>query len=76
MLQSKNKISLRQVLLMFIIVQFSPGVRIAARYMVKAAKQAGWVSSVLSIIPVLLIVLILNGFYSKKNTANVTLWTS
>jgi len=66
MLQSRDKISLRQALLMCIVVEFSPTVRLAGSYAAKAAKQAGWISAILSAIPIVILLFILKAFYKKK----------
>lgn len=67
MLQSKDKISLRQTLLMCIVLEFSPATRLIIEYTSKSAKQAAWVSGLLSIIPALLMTFIFKVFFSKKN---------
>lgn len=67
MLQSKDKISLRQALLMCIVLEFSPAVRLIPGFTAKAAKQAAWISGILSIIPALLMIFFLNMFILKKN---------
>lgn len=66
MLQSRNKISMRQVLLMCVTVEFSPTVRLVGGYAAQAAKQAGWISGILSFIPILILLFILRAF-CKKN---------
>lgn len=67
MLQSKDKISLRQALLMCIVLEFSPAVRLIPGYTAKVAKQAAWISGILSIIPALFMIFILSMFIFKKN---------
>jgi spore germination protein (amino acid permease) len=66
MLQSKDKISLRQVLLMCIVLEFSPAVSLIPGYTARAAKQAAWISGILSIIPALLMTFILSVLICKK----------
>lgn len=67
MLQSKNKVSSRQVMLMAIVLEFASAVRITLRYTAKIAKQAAWLSGILSIIPALLIIFIFKTFINNKN---------
>lgn len=67
MLQSKNKISIRQAMLMCIVLEFAPAVRLTIGYSANAAKQAAWLSGILSGIPALLLIFILNTLFNNKS---------
>lgn len=66
MLQSKNKISIRQAMLMCIVLEFVPAVRFTIGYSANIAKQAAWLSGILSVIPALLLIFILNTLFNNK----------
>ena len=71
----KDKISLRQVFHVHS-AEFSPAVSLIPGYTARAAKQAAWISGILSIIPALLMTFILSVLICKKKYKRLTLWIS
>lgn len=70
MLQSKNTISLIQAMLICIVMEFTPFVRIAGGFVAQNAKQAGWVSVIVAIVPMVTFFYIFSIFYKKYGNAD------
>ncbi len=62
---SKDKISVRQLLFVFTMIVSSPATRFLPKYAAAKAAQAGWVSPVLSIVPFILLILIIDSLLKK-----------
>lgn len=69
---SKDKISVRQLLFVFTIIVSSPATRFLPKYSAAAAKQAGWVSPLVSTVPFILLILIVN--YLLKNHKDMDMY--
>ena len=70
MLQSKNKISLNQLLLINIAVEFTPFVRLSGGFIAEDARQAGWISGIIAIIPITLLFYIISKLYKNNKDAS------
>ena len=62
---SKDKISVRQLLFVFTIIVSSPSTRYLPRYAAAKAAQAGWVSPVISIVPLIALIFIIDSLLKK-----------
>ena len=69
---TKGKIGLRQALVIFFLASVSPLIRLIPSYLSETSKQASWVAPIVSILPLILLILVLNIFFSKakKRTFN------
>lgn len=61
----KNKISVRQLFFVFTIMVSSPATRLLPKYAAAKAEQAGWVSPVISAVPFVLLILIIDSLLKK-----------
>lgn len=65
MLSSRNKISTKQAMILFITSIYSPFVRLAAGYTAKEAHQAAWLAPLFSVAFVFLLITILSKTYER-----------
>lgn len=63
--KTKDKVSMRQLAMIYIITGFSPAIRFLPAFTSKVAKEAGWASPILAIIPIVLTVFFLHKVFSK-----------
>lgn len=71
---SKDKISIRQVMLLFLSATLSPAIRLFPHNTSKTAGRAGWLAPVAAVIPLIIIIFIVNSFYKQgkiKSLADV-----
>lgn len=68
----KEKISIRQLILLFIMATFSPVIRLFPELTAKMAKQAGWLSPVVSMIGLLALVFIVQSFFKSGKYLNLS----
>ncbi len=62
---SNGKISLRQAMLIFLLIAFTPSVRIIPQYTAGIAKQAAWLAPIVSFLLILPIISALNSILNK-----------
>ncbi len=62
---AKNKISTRQLFFIFTIIFSSPATRFLPKYAAAKAGQAGWLSPIMSIIPFIVIILVIDSILKK-----------
>ncbi|WP_010249081.1 GerAB/ArcD/ProY family transporter [Acetivibrio cellulolyticus] len=72
MLASKEKISIRQAMIILLCVTYSPTMRFVAFSGVEIAKQAAWISPIISFVIVIPIVLMLHSIYKKHENQSFT----
>lgn len=65
MLKDKGKVSVRQVMIMFILTVYTPAVRIIAVFASKEAKQAGWLIGIVILIVYLIVLYTSNKLFQK-----------
>lgn len=70
MLADRNKFSIRQAMLLFITMSFSPVVRLVPGYSAQAAKQVGWLTPIPALIVFGLFIWILQKTFQKHNNAS------
>jgi spore germination protein KB len=68
--KTKDKVSMRQLGMIYIITGFSPAIRFLPAFTAKVAKEAGWVSPIAAIIPIVLTVFCLHKVFSKTKDRN------
>lgn len=71
MLASKEKISIRQAMIILLCVTYSPTMRFVAFSGVEIAKQAAWISPIISFVIVIPIVLMLHSIYKNMKTSHL-----
>jgi spore germination protein (amino acid permease) len=72
--KTKDKVSMRQLAMIYIITGFSPAIRFLPAFTANVAKEAGWISPVMAIIPIGLTMFFFHKVFSKtkdKNTFDV-----
>jgi spore germination protein KB len=62
---SKDKISVRQLLFVFTIIVSSPATRFLPKYAAIKAAQAGWASPLISLVPFILLIFIIDSLLKK-----------
>lgn len=62
---SRDKISVKQLLFVFTIIVSSPATRFLPKYSAAKAAQAGWVAPILSTIPFILLILIIDSLLKR-----------
>ncbi len=62
---SKDKISVKQLLFVFTVIVSSPATRFLPKYAAAKAAQAGWVSPIVSVIPFIGLILIIDSLMKK-----------
>lgn len=72
MLASKNKISIRQAMVILLCVTYSPTMRFIVTSGAKNAKQAAWLSPIISFVIVIPIILMLHSIYKKYENRSFT----
>lgn len=72
MLASKNKISIRQAMIILLCVTYSPTLRSIVAAGSKEAKQAAWLSPIISFVMIIPIILILHSIYKKYKNNSFT----
>ncbi len=60
-----NKISIRQLHIMFVVGICSSIIRVVPKYVVESAKQASWLTPIISLIPFILLLFILSAIIKK-----------
>jgi spore germination protein (amino acid permease) len=73
--KTKDKVSMRQLAMIYIITGFSPAIRFLPAFIAQVAKEAGWISPVAALIPIGLTVFFLHSVFGKtkdKSTFEVT----
>ncbi|MDF2531764.1 MAG: gerKB4 [Clostridia bacterium] len=73
--KTKDKVSMRQLTMIYIITGFSPAIRFLPAFTAQVAKEAGWISPVAALIPIGLTIFFLHRVFSKtkdKSTFEVT----
>lgn len=68
--QTKDKVSMRQLAMIYIITGFSPAIRFLPAFTATVAKEAGWVSPIVAIIPLGFTALFLHKVFSKTKDKN------
>ena len=66
MKQEKNKISVRQLMLLLVMLTFSPAIRLFPSITVGIAKQASWLSPIVACLVMLVMVLIMDAFFKHN----------
>ncbi len=72
MLKCNGKITVRQVYILFILTTLSPTIRIFPSICSKAAKTAAWVVPIISAVGLVILYLVINEFFKKKNINNLS----
>lgn len=72
MLTQKNKITMRQLYIIFMVSTLSPAIRLFPTLCAKLGKVAGWTAPILSAVPLLLLCMILGAMFKKKNITNLS----
>lgn len=72
MIAGRDKISAYQLMLLFIMCTFSPAIRLFPSVAARTAKQAAWLSPIVSAVALLVVVFIVQSFFKKNNNLNLT----
>jgi hypothetical protein len=67
---SKDKISMRQAIIFLFLALGAPSLRVIPNYVARDAGKAGWVSTIVSLIPALILVWVLVCLF-KRNTGSL-----
>ena len=68
--KTKDKVSMRQLAMIYIITGFSPAIRFLPAFTANVAKEAGWASPIVAIIPILFTIFFLHKVFSKTKDKN------
>lgn len=72
MLASKDKISIRQAVILFLTLIYSPAMRFFPVFTSEQAKRAGWLAPVLAAVPFFCLVLIMQALFRKEQEASLS----
>lgn len=68
----RNQISVRQLLCIYIIIVLSPLIRLVPSYAATYAKQAAWLSTLVALLPTLVVIYILDSIFKRYKTESMT----
>jgi spore germination protein KB len=71
MLAKINQISVRQLLCIYIIIVLSPLIRLVPSYAAEYGKQAAWLSPLVSLLPTLIVIYILDSIFKRYKTESM-----
>ncbi len=71
MLVGKNKVTIRQAFIIFIVSTLSPAIRLFPTDCARLGEEAAWIAPIISAVPLLLICVVLNAFFKNQNAANL-----
>ncbi len=71
MLSSREKISMRQAVVLFLLLVFSTSIRVLPPYAAKAAGRAGWLIPVFSVLPFIVLVYIMQAIFKNYREASL-----
>lgn len=71
MLENRAKISFRQAMFIFIIIVFSPAIRFLPSYAAESAEQSGWLSPIVSVIPLAVFLLVHKIIFTKYKDKSI-----
>lgn len=72
MLASRSKISIRQAVILFLTLVYSPAIRLFPVISAKFGERAGWLTPVLAVLPFIGLVYILQDIFKKEKEANLS----
>jgi spore germination protein (amino acid permease) len=67
-----NQISIRQLMILFIVSTFSPSIRLFPAYGSKLGERAGWLAPIISSVAMFIIFAVLYSFFKNNNIANLS----
>lgn len=71
MLKCNEKISTRQIFILFILSTLSPAIRIFPTTCSEIAKTAAWLAPIISAVSLIILYSVINAFFKKKNINNL-----
>lgn len=72
MLKCNGKITVRQVYILFVLTTLSPAIRIFPTICARLAKTASWLAPIISAVGLIILYLVINEFFKKKNINNLS----
>ncbi|KNY28841.1 GerAB/ArcD/ProY family transporter [Pseudobacteroides cellulosolvens] len=72
MLASKEKISTRQAVILFLTLVYSPAIRIFPVFSAKIGERAGWLTPILAVLPLICLVYTMNALFKREKEANLS----
>lgn len=72
MFASREKISTRQAVILFLTLVYSPAIRIFPVFAAKIGERAGWLTPVLAVLPFICLVYIMQAMFKKEKGANLS----
>lgn len=72
MLASKDKISTRQAVIIFLMLVYSPAIRLFPVIAAKIGEQAGWLTPILAVLPFICLVYIMQALFNKEKEINLS----
>ena len=72
MLSSRDKISVRQAVILFLMSVYSASIRLFSAYAAKAGERAGWLTPIFSILPFICLIFIIQALFKKNKDANLS----
>jgi len=72
LLASRDKISIRQAVLLFIIFVLSASIRLFPTYAARAGERAGWLAPVFAVLPFICLVFIIQALFKNNRESNLS----
>jgi len=72
LLASREKISVRQAVILYLLLVFSPSIRFLPTSVAKTGERAGWLTPVFSVLPFICLVYIIQALFKNNKEANLS----
>lgn len=72
MLSSREKISIRQAVILFIMTVYSASIRLFPTYSARVGKRAGWLTPIFALLPFICLVYIIHALFKNNKEANLS----
>lgn len=72
MLASKDKISVRQAAILFLVMVYSPAIRILPSYAANEARYAGWLTPLFAVLPFIGLVFVMQALFQNNKDMNLS----
>jgi spore germination protein KB len=72
LLASKDKISVRQATILFLVMVYSPAIRVFPAYAATKARYAGWLAPLFALLPFIALVFVMQALFRNSKEANLS----
>jgi len=69
---SKDKTTIRQVVILFFMASLSPTIRLFPQMAARTSGKAGWLAPIVAAVPIIILIYIINAFFKKNKGVNLS----